>query len=205
MTSVGAKQCPHCGTLTLLQAGLCPACGHRFRTRFIELPDPAEFEEGGIPPITPLHSVIRVKAPRSRGRAALMAAAAMFCLFALLWLGRSLGLPAPKLPLSPPASLSAAQAELTADPSEVPPAQAESLYSSIQLAMSLYDLDQTAGGLGRVIPVADQNALLLSYDYPDQSVHVLLLRSDVGANDYQVQTVALYRGKTLLQRHVDLD
>lgn len=82
-----------------------------------------------------------------------------------------------------------------------PPVQAEHLYKGLRLAMSLYDVDQAAGGMGRVLRVPDPHTLILSYDYSDQRVQVLLDRADVSSNDYEVQAVALYRGRTLLQRH----
>ena len=66
--------------------------------------------------------------------------------------------------------------------------------------MSLYDLDKAAGGMGRVVPTRDPHVLLLFYQYPPQTVHVLLARTDLAGADYQVQAVALYQGKVLLQR-----
>ena len=86
-----------------------------------------------------------------------------------------------------------------------PVSPAEHLYQAIGLAMSLYDLDQAAGGTGRVIRGTDPHFLLLSYDYPTQSVRVSLNRTDVTSGDYRVQAVALYHGKTLLQRRAQMD
>ena len=71
--------------------------------------------------------------------------------------------------------------------------------------MSLYDLDKAAGGMGRVVRASDPHVLLLSYDYPHQSVHVSLSRSDLTSGDYQVQAVSLYQGNVLLQRHAGAD
>ena len=79
--------------------------------------------------------------------------------------------------------------------------QADDLYNQIQIAASLYDLDQTAGNMGRAVRTPDPYALLLTYEFPGQSVHVLLRRPDLAGNDYRVQAVALYHGKTLIQRH----
>ena len=74
------------------------------------------------------------------------------------------------------------------------------LYQTIGPAMSLYELDQAAGGTGRVIQASDPHLLLLSYDYPSRSVRVSLSRDDVTSGDYRVQDVSLYEGHTLLQR-----
>ena len=71
--------------------------------------------------------------------------------------------------------------------------------------MSLYDLDKTAGGMGRVIRASDPHLLMLSYDYPHQSVHVSLSRTDLAGTDYQVQAVSLYQGRTLLERHAAIE
>lgn len=81
--------------------------------------------------------------------------------------------------------------------------RAEDLYERIGISMSLYDLDQAAGGMGRIIHSNDPHALLLSYDFPDQSVRVSLYRSDIASDDYRVEAVALYHGNTLLHRHAD--
>ena len=75
------------------------------------------------------------------------------------------------------------------------------LYEAIQPTMSLYDLDKTAGGMGRVIRASDPHWLLLSYDYPHQSVRVSLSRTNLADADYQVQAVSLYQGTTLVERH----
>ena len=71
--------------------------------------------------------------------------------------------------------------------------------------MSLYDLDRIAGGTGRIIRTSDPHVMLLSYDYPHQTVHVLLSRTDVVSGDYEVQATALYQGKVLIQRQVESD
>ena len=84
-----------------------------------------------------------------------------------------------------------------------PGGRAEDLYERIEMSMSLYDVDQAAGGMGRLARSSDPHVLLLSYDFPDQSVRVSLFRGDLTSDDYRVQAVALYHGNTLLHRHTD--
>lgn len=66
--------------------------------------------------------------------------------------------------------------------------------------MPLSDVEQTAGGLGRVSRSSTPHVLLLSYDYPGQSVRVSLSRRNVSA-EYRVRSVSLYQGNVLLRRH----
>ena len=179
----------------MLQALSCPACGHRFRTRFVE--PPVEKTEAFTLMVTP---PVVLRPPRRAGAARTfrLAFVGSFLLVALVGglvcLGWSIRQPAAAVLLRPAAS--------------PPPASASPalhLYQAIKPAMSLYDLDKTAGGMGRVVRASDPHVLLLSYDYPPQSVHVSLSRTDLASADYQVQAVSLYQGKTLLQRHAGIE
>ncbi len=114
----------------------------------------------------------------------------------LLWLARDLPLPAPRTALARAALASAAPAD-----------RAERVYGAVGLSMSLYELTEAAGGLGRVVRSGDPHLLLLLYDdppqsVPAQSVQVSLTRTDISGDNYRVQSVALYRGRTLVQRRV---
>lgn len=173
----------------MLQAFSCPVCGHRFRTRFVE--PPVEKTEAFTLMVTP-PVVVRPSRPAGPARTFRLAFVGSFLLVALVGglvcLGWSIRQPAVALR---PAALS---------PASISPAL--HLYRAIKPAMSLYDLDKAAGGTGRVVRASDPHVLLLRYDYSHQSVHVSLSRTDLASGDYQVQAVALYQGKVLLQRHV---
>ncbi len=207
MTSVSAKRCPKCGKAAVLQAVICPACGHEYRTRFAE---PAvhrteAFSLMLLPSAAPAAAVRRPRPARSFALAFWSSFLLVAVAGSLLWLGWSVWQwpPQATLAATAPAGTSAAHPappirSASADP-------AGHLYKTIDLAMSLYQLDRAAGGTGRVIPCPDPHTLLLSYDYPPRSVRVSLSRTDLSGGDYQVQTVALYRGKTLLQRHAQMD
>ena len=193
-TSVSAKRCPECGKPALLRVELCPACGHLYRTRFVEPPveRTEAFEILLVPPVT-LRPPRRTRTVRAVRLAISIVVLLATVTAGLLWLGRSPG-----------------QATVTqrfaAAPVSVPVNdQAKHLYNTIELAMSLYQLDKTAGGTGRVIRVADPHTLLLAYDYPKQSVHVSLSRPDLSGGNYQVQAVALYQGKALLFHHAQIE
>ena len=185
--SVSAKRCPQCGKVTGLYVEECRACGHRFRTRFVEPADQAEaFDAVMLPRL----SAARPFLPRRRGLSP----------FVLAW----------NLSRGPAANTARTSAGLSASAS-LPAAyegarrsgRAEDLYEKIEMAMSLYDVDQAAGGMGRSLHSSDPHVLLLSYGYPDQSVRVSLYRGDLTGDDYRVQAVAIYRGKVLLRRHAD--
>ena len=90
--------------------------------------------------------------------------------------------------------------------------RAEALYGRLRPDMSLYDVDQAAGGMGRVIRSAEPQTLRLAYDFPEApgagrgglpSVQLLLRRagsSGAGAGEFRVQWVALYHGSVRVQR-----
>ncbi len=127
-----------------------------------------------------------------------LAFAASFCFVAVvglaIWLIFNLNRgPAVSLPSANPATFAGTASS----------GRAEDLYERVAISMSLYDLGQAAGGMGRIIHTNDPHALLLSYDFPEQSVRVSLYRSDIAGDDYRVDAVALYHGTTLLQRHAD--
>lgn len=174
----------------MLQALACPACGHRYRTRFAVPPmeRTQSFDIILSPPVVmrpPLLSpALQTFAVSFAGSFGVVALAG-----GLLWLGW--GLAAAPVQPEPTAVLTAM------------PTKAERVYRAMGAALSLYDVEQAAGGAGRVIRGSDPHILLLSYDYPPQSVRVSLNRDDVSSGDYHVQSVALYRGKTLLQRHIE--
>ncbi len=174
----------------MLQALSCPVCGHRFRTRFVE--PPVERTEAFTLMVAP-PVVVRPSHRVGSARTFRLAFVGSFLLVALvgglICLGWSIRQPA-ALSLRPAASPSASTSP------------ALHLYQAIKPAMSLYDLDKAAGGMGRVVRASNPHVLLLSYDYPHQSVHVSLSRTDLASGDYQVQAVSLYQGKVLLQRHV---
>ena len=205
-TSVSAKQCPECGKATVLRAALCAACGHQFRTRFVEPVNRTQAFEMVIRPILPERApasarlfspTVPVHRPAALRRfpVALLSSFLLIALAGtLLWLAWDVNLPSSRPALS------------AAAPTYLPSSsQAEHLYQAIGIAMSLYDLDRTAGGTGRILPVKDPHTLMISYDYSDHSVRVSLSRFDVTGDDYRVQAVALYQGKTLLQQHADSD
>lgn len=187
---MSAKRCPECGKAAMLQALSCPVCGHQFRTRFVE--PPIEKTEAFTLMVTP---PVVLRPPRRAGSVRMfrLAFAGSFLLVALvgglICLAWSVRQPAAALPLRP-AALSPA-----------PSSPALRLYQAIKPAMSLYDLDKAAGRAGHVVRASDPHLLLLSFDYPPQSVHVFLSRTDLAGGDYQVQAVSLYQGKVLLQRH----
>ncbi len=178
----------------MLQASSCSVCGHRFRTRFVE--PPVEKTEAFTLRIAP---TVTVRPPRRAGGGArtfrlaflgsFLFVALAGGLFCLAWSSRQ--------PADAPSVATASH------PAPVSPAV--HLYQAIKPMMSLYDLDKAAGGMGRVVRASDPHVLLLSYDYPHQSVHVSLSRSDLASGDYQVQAVSLYQGNVLLQRHVGAD
>ena len=178
----------------MLQALSCPVCGHRYRTRFVE--PPVEKTEAFTLMVTP---PVAVRPPRRAAsvRTFRLAFLGSFLVVALVGglvcLGWSIRQPASALSPKPLASSSAS----------VSPAL--HLYQAIKPAMSLYDLDKAAGGMGHVVHVADPHALLLFYEYPPQTVHVLLSRPDIAGADYQVQAVALWQGKVLLQRRAGME
>lgn len=196
-TVVSAKRCPECGKAAMLQAPSCSICGHRFRTRFVE--PPVEKTEAFTLMVTP---PVAVRPPPRNGasRTFRLAFLGSFLFVALagglLYLAWSARQPAGLLRVTPVSS--------ALRPAPVSPAL--HLYEAIKPMMSLYDLDKTAGGMGRVVRVSDPYVLLLSYDYPashqfpPQSVHVSLSRADLVSGDYQVQAVSLYQGK-VLERH----
>lgn len=174
----------------MLDALTCPACGHRYRTRF-EVPAIQKTQAFDIV----LRPPVLIRSPRVSPavRTFVLAFASSFGLVALagglLWLGWGL-------------HTAPAKPHLTAA-AQLPMTKAERLYAAIDMAMSLYDLDQAAGRTGRIIRVSDPHMLLLSYDYPGQSVHVSLDRTDVTSGNYRVRSVALYQGRALLQRHAE--
>ena len=213
-TSVSAKRCPRCGKVTGLHTSECGACGHQFRTRFAEPAERTQAFDAVMLPRPPVPPAPRRRPGRSPFVAAFFGA---FCLVAgiglALWLAAGLewgARPAPTLgPASPGASArsslptSYAGSGPGSDTGRRPGGRAEDLYERISISMSLYDVDQAAGGMGRLVRSSDPHVLLLSYDYPDQSVRVSLFRGDLTGDGYRVQAVALYHGNVLLQRHAD--
>lgn len=206
-TSVSAKRCPACAKIVGLQAAECTECGHLFRTQFHEPSDRTEAFDAVLlarpprPPVRPVPAPVR--ADRHSAAATFgMAFLGSFSLIALLglgaWLALGAGPQAGPLGAHPPKTRPALAGHIAGART----GDAADLYGRIALSMSLYDLDQAAGGLGRVIHSADPHTLLLSYDYPTQTVRVSLFRSDPAGDDYQVQAVALYRGTRLLHRTV---
>ncbi len=194
-TSVSAKRCPECGKVVPLQALECEACGHLFRTRFQDPVDRTQAFDAVMlprPPVPAPQYAPPHSAPSAFGHAFLVS----FLLVGLFGLGGWLvwGLSQRAAPV-PASTLTLAGGTVSG--------RAEDLYERITISMSLYDLDQAAGGMGRVVRSADPHTLLISYDYPDQSVRVSLYRSDSDSEDYRVQAVALYHGNVLLHRHAD--
>jgi len=214
-TSVSAKRCPQCGKVTGLHTGECGACGHRFRTRFEEPADRTEAFDAVMlprPPAPRSSAPSPLRPPLLRRRAAspfVMAFLGSFCLVATAgvaaWVAWGFH-QGPDLRASAggrPASAPAGGPSPAAYDGKRRSGRAEDLYERIDVAMSLYDVDQAAGGMGRLAHSSDPHVLLLSYDYPDQSVRVSLYRGDLTGDDYRVQAVALYHGNTLLHRHTD--
>lgn len=173
----------------MLEALACPACGHRYRTRFATPPveRTQAFDIMLAPPV-----VIRPPLVSPALRTFMLSFASSFGLVALagglLWLGWGLRA-APGKPRPAPAV-----------PSQT---KAERLYGAIGPTMSLYDVEQAAGGAGRVIRSRDSHMLLLSYEFPPQSVRISFNRADDTSGNYQVRSVGLYRGRTLLRRHAE--
>jgi len=189
--AVCAKRCPQCGKAAMLEALHCAACGHRYRTRFAApLERTQAFDILLVPP---------VKARKRRVSPVVrtfgLAFASSFLLVALvgglLWAGLGLR----QSILAKPRTIAAAALPAAS--------RAERLYGAIGISMSLYDVAEAAGGTGRVVRGSDPHMLLLAYDYPTQSVHVVLGRDDISSDNYRVRLVELYHGRTLLQRHAE--
>jgi hypothetical protein len=179
-----------------LQSSECAACGHLFRTRFPEATDRTQAFDAVMLPRLPVRLTQDAARHRSAPSAFGVAFLTSFLLVGLLALGGWLmwGLSQRVAPV-PAHTLTLAGGTAIG--------RAEDLYDRIAISMSLYDLDQAAGGMGRVVRSANPHTLLLSYDYPDQSVRVSLYRSDPNSEDYRVQAVALYHGRTRLQHHTE--
>ncbi len=199
--ALSAKRCPQCSKIARLQESECADCGHQFRTKFQDPMNRTQAFDAVLLPRAPHSSVRPVPSPvRAYPPPILtfgMAFLGSFSLVALLgvgaWLTLGLEQTAPPLAAVKPAALTSAATGLRTG-------NAQDLYSQITLSMSLYDVDQAAGGLGRVIRTSDPHTLLLSYDYQEQSVRVSLYRIDPASDDYRVQAVALYHGRQLLHR-----
>ncbi len=198
-TSVSAKRCPECGKVAALKAAQCLDCGHQFRTRFQEPEDRTQAFDAVMLPRPPVS--LAPVSPRRNYRsetafAFSLAFLGSFCLVAIVgilaWLAWNVSQTA-DAPRPRPAVYAA----------EAQSGRAEDLYERIGISMSLYDLAQVAGNMGRVVHSSDRHILILSYDFSDQSVRVSLYRSDIAGQDYRVQAVALYHGNTLLHRHAD--
>lgn len=217
--AISAKRCPQCSKIVRLSVSECPDCGHLFRTRFQDPVNRTQaFDAVLLPRVTrpaPGSSVSgssvsgssagrsysrRFHRARSSSLSAIstfgLAFLGSFSLVALLgvgaWVMLGLGQNAPPPPVK--------RAALTSEVRGLRTGDARDLYGQIALSMSLYDLQQVAGGMGRVIRSSDPHTLMLSYDYPEQSVRVSLYRIDPASDDYRVQAVALYRGRQLLNR-----
>lgn len=198
--ALSAKRCPNCSKIVRIQATECVDCGHQFRTKFADPMDRTQAFDAVLLPRAPHTSVRPVPAPIRAYPSPLltfgMAFLGSFSLVALLgvgaWMALGLGRAEPAAPVKP--------AALTSAGAGVRTGAAQDLYSQITLSMSLYEVDQAAGGLGRVIHTPDPHTLLLSFDYPEQSVRVSLYRMDPASDDYRVQAVALYHGRQLLHR-----
>lgn len=218
-TSVSAKRCPQCGKVTGLHTSECSACGHQFRTRFAEPVERTEAFDAVMLPRPPAPAAYP-QAPRRPGVSPfVLAFLGSFCLVAVAglaaWLAWSVsqGFTPRAGTTTPAAARSSSPGSLTRASGNTPSAssytvthptgRAEDLYERIEISMSLYDVDQAAGGMGRLARSSNPHVLLLSYDYPDQSVRVSLFRNDLTSTDYRVQAVALYHGNTLLHRHTD--
>ena len=220
-TSVSAKRCPQCGKVTGLHTSECGACGHQFRTRFEEQVERTEAFDavmlprlpttGAYPPGAQPLGAYPPRVFRPRVSPFVLAFLGSFCLVAVVGLGAWLALNVNQSLTQRPdtetrpylAGPSSAGRPVPTYTATRPTGRAEDLYERIEISMSLYDVDQAAGGMGRLARSFDPHVLLLSYDYADQSVRVSLFRSDLSGTDYRVQAVALYRGNTLLHRHTD--
>ena len=193
-TTVSAKRCPHCGQVTALRAEECAECGHRFRTRFEEPAERTEAFDAVL--LTRAGSEPRssLRLPRRRSARSVLAAAFLgaLCLAGAVGLGAW---------LTGAFRREAASARPQPRPTAGIPHRhgAEGLFARIVPAMPLLAVEQAAGGLGRVARSSTAHVLLLSYDYPDQSVRVSLARSD-RAGEFRVRWVALYHGNLLLHR-----
>ncbi len=203
-TSVSAKRCPQCGKVTGLHTETCGECGHRFRTHFEEPTDRTEAFDAHM---LPRPTAARPAGSRRRASPFVLAFLGSFCVVASVgvgaWLAWALTRGPSDLPARNASGVSAGAPLAASYGDGRRTGRAEDLYERLEMAMSLYDVDQAAGGMGRLIRSPDAHVLLLSYDYPDQSVRVSLYRGDLTGDDYRVQAVALYRGKTLLHRHAD--
>ncbi len=225
--AISAKRCPQCSKVVGLHVSECPDCGHLFRTRFQEsinrtqafdavlLPranrpapgpsaGPASGSSAGpsagpLPPRSRRSYSRRVRRVRFSPLSAIstfgLAFLGSFSLVALLGVGAWTVLGLNRTEPPPP---SAKRAALTSKSGGLRTGDARDLYGQIMLSMSLYDLQQVAGGMGRVIRSSNPHTLILSYDYPEQSVRVSLYRIDPVSDDYRVQAVALYHGRHLL-------
>ncbi len=221
-SAISAKRCPQCSKVVGLHLSECPDCGHLFRTRFQDTVNRTQAFDAVLlpratrpppsPSVSPPPSASRIPPHSSRGysrrvrrvRFSPLSAISTFGLaflgsFSLValagigaWMLLGLNKDIPPAPAKPVA--------LTSETTGLRNGDARDLYGQITLSMSLYDLQQAARGLGRVIRSADPHMLILSYDYPEQSVRVSLYRTDPTSDDYRVQAVALYHGRQLLNR-----
>lgn len=222
-TAISAKRCPQCSKVVGLQASKCPDCGHLFRTRFQDPVNRTQAFNAVLlapmdrpapePPVSPPPSAFRTprRSPRTYSRRVRrvrssplsaistfgLAFLGSFSLVALLGAGAWILLGLSKD--DPPAP--AKRVALTSQATGLRSGDARDLYGQITLSMPLYDLQQVAGGLGRVIRSKDPHTLMLSYDFPEQSVRVSLYRVDPASDDYRVQAVALYHGRQLLNHN----
>jgi hypothetical protein len=196
-TAVSAKRCPECGKMAVLQAENCTGCGHQFRTQFDAPANRTQaFDAVMLPrlPVLPVQPVRRAQPLKTFSAAFSVSFVLVIVVGIAAWFFWGTA-PTVLSPVVPPAVYASTRV----------PLRAEDLYERITISMSLYDLDQAAGSTGRIIHTSHPHSLILSYDFPGQSVRVSLSRTDPTINDYRVQAVALYRGSTLLQHHADDD
>lgn len=193
---VSAKQCPQCGIAASLSAGFCDDCGHQYRTCFTGPVESTQIFPSTAAPLP--QAVLPATAPQPRRVAG--SGALRLALWSLLIFVSCAGAVCLFLQVNQPSAIKTVKASSlpAVDP-------ARQLYESIGISMSLYDLDQAAGSVGRVLPDTNPQMLLLAFDYPGQSVHVMLLRADPANQDYRVHAAALYRGGTQLQHMTDLN
>lgn len=180
--------------MSALQVSECLDCGHQFRTHFEAPDDRTQAFDAVLLPRPPENFTAPVRRRQPPPPTFLFAFVGSFCLVAILgvimWLVWNLNQEArPTLPSSAPLR------------GEAQAIRADDLYGRVQLSMSLYDLDQIAGNMGHVIRTSNPYVMLLTYNFSGQTVHVLMMRRDLSGNDYRVEAVALYHGKTLVQRH----
>ena len=188
--AVSAKRCPQCGKFSPMEASTCRSCGHHFQTHFDAAePPPGLDRTQAFDAVLLPRLPVPAAAPAQRKRSSPVLWFSLIALASILaW---AVWMVSENAVFSPAPAYSHTGAPAAKN--------AKDLYNHISISMSLYDLDETASGMGTVERAANPAELSLVYPFGDQSVHVLLYQRDPQSEDYRVSSVSLYQGKISLQ------